>query len=279
MPDLDKVKQGLETNQETTTENTTEIKNADALLKAYEATKQEKKALEKQLKAYSGVDLEKYNQLSAIDINRYKELETLEAKLKEQEEQQKVQKLQEEQKWSELLDHQTKKVKTEYENQLKLISESKQELERKLQEQEATRSTLETVNRELRLKGLFEQTYFELGGDPNTTKYVWGDISSQIKESENGLQIVDKDGNIKTDGKGNALSLKDLLSEYKQDSVGSRFFKASQPYGSGVEPQQPSPPSSPVQISQKALMNPQATQAYQEIMAKGKLGIDYVIVP
>ena len=156
--------------QETTKKPDSKVQNEDALLKAYEATKQEKKRLEEQLRAYKGVDLGKYQELSKIDLKRYEQLESLAQEIEKKQEDETAKQLIEKQEWTKLLDHQASKLTKEFEQKLKLLAEEKNSLQNQLQELQASQSTLETVNRELRLKQAFEQKYLEMGGDPKTSK-------------------------------------------------------------------------------------------------------------
>lgn len=219
----------------------TEIKNPDALLKAFESTKAELKELkdfkrktEENLTAAETKRLEEKGQYEALIPIKVKEaVESV----------------------NQLLQAETKKVEK--------LTKDKAELETRF-------DSLQKEYKGEKLKTLVNQTFLdsEIKGDPEALDLFWSAYGSKFDLSNDGKPVVS----------GSDKSLSDYIGELKKTPVGSRLFLADIPEGSGTNPQSGSSKGSggdnkPRVVTAAEAMNPKKAGFTLEDVRDGKVVI------
>jgi predicted RNase H-like nuclease (RuvC/YqgF family) len=198
----------------------TEIRNPDAVLKALETERQQRKELEKQLKAFQGVDVEKYQQYTADEQKR--EQDRAEAE---------EEKLRKEGEFTTL----TQRIKEEAQRSLSAKDEQIAELQRQLaaKDEEIGAGKKQLTEVGLHRKAL--KAFLDCGGEESDfDDFVWDKVKGSIKTTEEGgIQIVKGDSLWLDDKTKKELDLKGLFTNFREGR-GAKFFKpSSQAEGSG----------------------------------------------
>lgn len=224
---------------ETPVNQTTEVKNPDALLKAYEATKEELRVLREFKKAQEA----KEQQLETERLKREQQYEAL-IPLKVKEAVEPVnQSLDAERKKAEKLANDYAKLKTDYESLQKGYKTEK-------------------------LKTAVNQAFIspDVNGDPDAVELFWATFGSKFDLSDDGKPVVT----------GSDSDLLGFMTGLKTDPGAKRLFKADLPEGAGTNPQSannkaPTPTTKPRVITAEEAMYPKKYGVTLEDIQSGKV--------
>lgn len=224
---------------------TTEIRNPDAVLKALEAERQQRKELERQLKSFQGIDPVKYQEYTAAEQKRAEEKAEAEKR-----------KLEERGNYEAL----TAKQREEHQREMKALAD---QLEAIKAEKEAVASQAkekDTAIARMKLEGKALKAYLSEGGEEmDWGEFIWDRVNKHIIQTEDGgVQIIKDNGDLWTDAKGKPLDMRGFFAQFREGR-GAKFFKPTvTAEGSGMQPSGKGSATTGKVIRRSELSNPAA---------------------
>lgn len=220
------------------TQPTTEIRNPDAVLKALESERAARKELEKQLKAFQGVDVSKYQEYTAAEQKRAEEKELQERK-----------RLEEKGAYEAL----TAKQREEHQREIKAIQDQLEALKAEREAIATQAKEKDTAIARMKLEGKALKAFLaESGDEQDFHDFVWTKLNKHIIQTEDGgIQIIKDNGDLWTDAKGKPLDMRGLFANFREGR-GAKFFKPSNAGEGGGFVSQKTTPTAPSKIITKA---------------------------
>lgn len=211
--DNEKIKSETETEKEENSdlieddESEDEIRDPKALLNAYNRQKQ---ALKKAKLELDKIAKEKSDRLKKEEEDRLKK----------------------EGQYKALFDQRLQEKEQEFQRNLSAKDKRIKALEEKLSQAEKDFNEFKQSIEKQSIQLEFEKYYSKKGGSDEHFNYVWRDVESRIRKSENGYEILDSSGEILLDSEGRPYTIENFLDAIANDPKTSIFFQ-KKPRGNG----------------------------------------------